>query len=433
MPLIRIEKTLSLQGTVTPPSSKSQSIRGLVFALLANGESQLFNCLTSEDLSDALRVCRALGATVHVTGNQLTLHSTGLPLTNTTNELYSGNSGITTCFLLPLLGLRQNHATPINVDCGNQMRDRLIDPLLIALRTLGLNIHSKENNHAFPLMISGSLQGGIATIDGLNSQYISALLIALPCADKDSVITVHHLHERPYVEMTLAWLNLQKIRYQHQRYCQYDVFHIPGRQTYPTFTINIGGDFSSASYFIAAAALCRGTVTVLGLDFNDAQGDKRLIPLLQTMGADITVEATRLIIRGGKILTGIVIDANDIPDLVPTLAVVGCYATGKTIITHAPQARFKETDRIHSMCEGLSRLGAKIDEQPDGMIICQSTLQGTRVKGYNDHRTVMALSVAGLLATGVTLIEDAQAIMKTFPDFVTLMQSLSAKMAIIDD
>ena len=130
-------------------------------------------------------------------------------------------------------------------------------------------------------------------------------------------------------------------------------------------------------------------------------------------------------------LKGLIIDANDIPDLLPTLAVIGAYAQGKTDIINVRQARIKETDRIHAMTEGLRRLGARVEEYPDGMTIYQSKLQGAQVKGYGDHRTVMALAVAGLLAEGVTLIEDSSAIDKTFPTFVTWMRALGAKMEVI--
>ena len=137
-----------------------------------------------------------------------------------------------------------------------------------------------------------------------------------------------------------------------------------------------------------------------------------------------------LIIEGGHPLKGIKIDADDIPDLLPALAVIGTYASGKTELTNVRQARIKETDRIHSMSEGLSRMGAKVEVHEDGMTLYPSRLHGATVKGYNDHRTVMALAVAGLRAEGQTQIGDAEAVNKTFPNFVSLMQSLGADMEV---
>ena len=430
---IFVQKTSVLNGKIVAPSSKSQSIRGMMLALLATGESTLINPLDSDDMQHAIAVCRQLGATVLVAEDRLMIRSQGLALQTDTLNLNSGNSGITTRFIMPILGLRQNTDRPIILDCGEQMRARPIQSLVNALRRLGLSIQYLGQEGQLPVRISAQLQGGVAEVDGITSQYLSALLIALPCAPMDSTITVNNLHERPYMEMTLQWLNEQNIQYHHHRTSECDIYHIKGHQTYQAFQQTIAGDFSSASYLIAAAAMTPGCVELSGLDMQDAQGDKRLIPILQAMGADIELTATGLIIQGGRPLTGLHIDANDIPDLLPTLAVIGTYAQGKTNITNVRQARIKETDRIHSMTTGLTRLGAKIEEYSDGMTVHQSQLHGSFVQGYDDHRTVMALAVAGMLATGTTRIDDGEAIHKTFPSFISLMRSLGAKMEMSHD
>ncbi len=179
---------------------------------------------------------------------------------------------------------------------------------------------------------------------------------------------------------------------------------------------------------MAAAALIPGEVTITSLDFKDSQGDKRIIAILQEMGAEIETSQEKLIIRGGQPLHGLEIDCKEIPDLLPTLAVLGTFASGQTSLVNAPQARLKETDRLHSMAQGLSRLGAKVEEKPDGLIVHQSLLKGAEVHGFNDHRTVMALALAGMLAQGQTVIDTAEAVNKTFPGFVKTMQGLGAKM-----
>jgi 3-phosphoshikimate 1-carboxyvinyltransferase len=424
-----VHKTDLLSGAATPPSSKSQNIRGLIFALMAAGKSTLINVLDSDDMSDAMRVCQDLGARLTRQGMEIIVESSGLPLAVNTPAIYSGNSGITTRFALPLLGYRQN-PTPIVFDCGEQMRARPIRTLVDALRNLGLTIDYQSQPGACPLVVSGHLLGGRTEVEGLSSQYLSALLMALPCAERDSEVSVRDLHERPYMEMTLKWLQEQKIQYDHRISANSDIFSIPGRQRYQPFRKILTGDFSSASALIVAGVLLGDTVELHGLDMHDPQGDKRLITILQEMGADIVVESSRLVIHGGKKLTGIRIDANDIPDLLPVLAVIGTQAVGKTAIVNVKQARIKETDRIHSLTQGLTRLGATIEEYPDGMTIHQSTLTGNRVSGFGDHRTVMALSVAGLIAEGTTLIDDAEAIDKTFPTFIETMQALGARYAI---
>lgn len=426
-----VRKTETLKGQATPPSSKSQSIRGLLLSLLAKGQSTLMNVLDSDDMQDAMHICKQLGAHLTLSDpHTLVIESRGLPLAATTSALYSGNSGITTHFVLPLLGLRENPEQPITLDCGTQMRARPIQPLVQALTQLGLTITYLEKPGSLPIRISGRLSGGKAEVDGITSQYISALLLALPCASSASEICVTDLRERPYMEMTLNWLKEQHIIYTHNQEGERDIYHIPGHQTYSPFRTLIPADFSSASYLITAAVLTQSEISLVGLNMADAQGDKRLVTILQAMGADIRVEANRLVIKGGRPLNGLNIDANDIPDLLPVLAVIGTKASGHTDIVNVKHARIKETDRIHAMTEGLTRLGARIEEHADGMTIHHSHLQGTLLNGYDDHRTVMALSIAGLVAEGVTSIAGSEAINKTFPHFVAMMTSLGANMEV---
>lgn len=426
-----VKKNTHLKGKITLPSSKSQSLRGLFFSLLAKGESTLFNFLESDDSHDAVVACKNFGITIKTNPDHVQIHSLGLPLQEIKNSIYTGNSGITTHFILPLLGLRKNPEQPIIVDCGNQMKSRPIDPLVKTLQCLGLNIEYIDKAGSLPLRIDGTLRGGTASVTGITSQYLSALLLALPLAEEDSLLTVKNLHERPYVDMTLRWLQEQNVQYLHQYIEQEDIFHIQGGQYYQNFQKKLHGDFSSASIFIAAGVLFNADILLQGLDMNDAQGDKQLISILQSLGADMTVLPTEIMIRGGKKLKGTEIDAKDVPDLLPALAVIGTQMQSKLKIYHVPQARLKETDRIHSMTEGLRRLGANIEEHPDGMTIYPSQLKGTDVNGYGDHRTIMAMTIAGMLAEGITTIKNAEGISKTFPHYVKLMQSLGAPLSVI--
>ncbi len=468
---IQIEQTETISGTVTPPSSKSHTVRALLLATMARGTSTLLNALASDDTDQAVEVCRDLGVTVRVLPQpdhriDMEVDSKGLPLRPIIRTLFTGNSGITTRFVLPMLGLcvppstsswprprtergspkvagsgfwstakagqaSQNDRPAMTIDCGDQMRQRPVRPLIDALNHLGMTIDSIQKNDSCPLSCDGSLQGGSATVDGITSQYCSALLLSLPCAPQDSVITVTDLHERPYVEMTTRWLDEQQIRYRWEREGGMDRFHVMGGQRYQPFIKMIPGDFSSASYLIAAGVLRGGEVVLNGLDMNDAQGDKRLIPIFQEMGADITINKQDIIVRGGRDLAGMTIDCNDVPDLVPTLALIATQAHGVTRLVNVGQARLKETDRLHSMCSELTKMGAAISEESDGLIIHRSALRGTDLHGYSDHRTIMALAVAGLVAEGTTTIDTAEGINKTFPNFVSIMQSLGAQIKII--
>ncbi|MFI4956123.1 MAG: 3-phosphoshikimate 1-carboxyvinyltransferase [Gammaproteobacteria bacterium] len=421
---IRSTKTHSLQGVITPPASKSEAIRALIFALLSSGTSSIHQMLDADDITEVIHACQTMGAIIQRSGSTLTLTSSGAPFTPGQSRLTTGNSGLTTRLILPLLGLRTNASNPMVLDCGMQMRARPMAALISALNQLGMQISSTE----WPLTVTGTLTGGSATLSEPISQFFSALLMALPLAPKSSTITVGKIPAWSYVEMTFAWLNRLGIDYKHYQENNLNTIIIPGNQQYKPFEYTLSGDFSSASYFIAAATVLPGTVRIKGLDKNDTQGDKQLIPIIQQMGGDISYDGSDIIIVGGKPLKGIRIDASNIPDLLPTLAVLGTVASGKTEIINVAQARLKETDRIHSMTDGLTHMGARIDEKNDGMTIYPSALIGTTVKGYGDHRTVMSLALAGLLAEGTTVIDEAESIGKTFPQFTSEMKSLGANM-----
>ncbi len=419
------------------PGSKSHTIRGLILALLAKGNSQLTNALECTDTRAAMSVCAQLGAQIHEnrTSNgqlDLKIDSLGLPLQSQTAEIFSGNSGITTAFIAPILGLRCNSAQKITLKCGEQMMRRPLTPIITALSQLGLQAKSIQNNNSCPLELSGTLTGGKIELHSDNSQPLSALLLALPSASHVSEIAVHSLQERPYIEMTLQWLDELKIEYSHQRFSekQLDIFKIFGNQTRHNFSRKIPGDFTSASYFIAAASAIKGEVILQGLDLNDTQGDQKIIEILKLMGGQITIENQNIKIQGGSKLHGIAIDCGDIPDLIPTLAVLATQAEGTTKLFNVAHARIKETDRLTSMATQLKRMGAQIEEQNDALIIQKSKLYSAALHGYYDHRTIMALTVAGLLAEGETTIDTAENIKKTFPNFIETISSLGAKVTI---
>ncbi|MBI5447964.1 MAG: 3-phosphoshikimate 1-carboxyvinyltransferase, partial [Gammaproteobacteria bacterium] len=215
------------------PTSKSHSIRGLFMALMAAGESTLTHLLRSNDTQDALHVCKTLGAHIRVQGDHVIVDGPE-SLCTSTDYLNTGNSGITTRFTLPLLGLRK-HPTPIIVDCGDQMRTRPIRDLLHALSSLGLSIDSLKAPDCLPIRISGKLQGGQVCLDGLSSQHLSALLLTLPLAHQPSEITVNDLHGQPYIDMTLQWLSSQHIQYQRETKKNKTIYSVPGNQRYHHF------------------------------------------------------------------------------------------------------------------------------------------------------------------------------------------------------
>jgi 3-phosphoshikimate 1-carboxyvinyltransferase len=191
--------------------------------------------------------------------------------------------------------------------------------------------------------------------------------------------------------------------------------------------VTVPGDFSSGTFFLVAGSIGEADITLLGLDMNDAQGDKEVVTYLQEMGARISQEKGRIRVRGGA-LKGREFDLGDTPDALPAMAVAGCFAEGKTILRNAANARLKETDRIAVMARELGALGAKVEELPDGLVIHQSKLRGRPVCGHRDHRVVMALAVAGTAIPGHLEVDGAEAVQVTVPNFLELMKGLGANM-----
>jgi 3-phosphoshikimate 1-carboxyvinyltransferase len=206
-------------------------------------------------------------------------------------------------------------------------------------------------------------------------------------------------------------------------------FIIPGKQQYNAFDLPIPADFSSATFFLCAGAILNADIKLTGLDFSDSQPDKAVVDYLKSMGANIEITDSDVKIKGSR-LKGIDIDMNRTPDALPAMAVAGAFAQGTTRLLNVPQARNKETDRIACMARELTKLGAKVEELQDGLVIHGGKLKATQLDGRSDHRIVMALSLAGMALEGETTIDTAEAVNVTFPEYVKLMQSIGARMEI---
>ncbi|MHC4433592.1 MAG: 3-phosphoshikimate 1-carboxyvinyltransferase, partial [Planctomycetota bacterium] len=256
--------------------------------------------------------------------------------------------------------------------------------------------------------------------------YLSSLLLCAPLASEDTQIDVSLLNEPGYVQMTLDWLDKQQIEYENEQMCK---FSVKGRQSYKAFDARIPADFSSATFFLCAAALGGDDVTLLGLDFADSQPDKAVVDYLKAMGADISVGEDSVTVKAAK-LKGADLDMNETPDALPAMAVTAAFAEGTTKLLNVPQARNKETDRIACMARELEKMDVRVEELPDGLIIWGGRPKPAQVAGWADHRIVMALSVAALNLDGLSSIDTAEAISVTFPDYVELMKSIGACMSL---
>jgi 3-phosphoshikimate 1-carboxyvinyltransferase len=305
-----------------------------------------------------------------------------------------------------------------------QIQNRPIGPLLTALANLGGRCKSVKGNGKPPVEIGGGFVGGQTDLEAPTSQYLTSLLLCAPLACRDSEIHLTLLNEPGYVEITLDWL-----RQQHIEFTQDGLRHfvIKGGQHYTPFDQAAPADFSSATFFLCGAALFGEEVRIKGLDFTDSQPDKAVVDYLQAMGADIVIDGDTVVVKGCP-LKGTEIDMNDTPDALPALAVTAAFAQGTTKLLNCPQARNKETDRIHCMALELSKLGVDVSELPDGLIVKGSELKSHPVKGWHDHRIVMALAMAGLGMEAPLTVDTAEAMNVTFPDYVTLMTGLGANM-----
>ncbi|MFW5915210.1 MAG: 3-phosphoshikimate 1-carboxyvinyltransferase [Planctomycetota bacterium] len=412
-----------LSGSVTIPGSKSHTIRALIFGLLAAGESRIDRPLDSNDTRSCVEVCRQLGADVDTSGSQRwrIRGVDGQPHVPD-GPVDVGNSG-TTLFLTMSAAAHCEKMVEFTGDEQTQNRDA--GPLLRALAELGATAYSRRDDGCAPLVVGGGLTGGSVSIECPTSQYLSSLLVGYPLATNETDITAPLLHEKPYVRMTCQWLDELGIQYECEETLQR--FKIPGRQSYPAFKRAIPGDFSSATFFLVAAAITGSELQLYGLDVTDSQGDKAVIGMLERMGCEIGVTESGLRIQGPDRLMGAVFDLNATPDALPAMAVAGCVAEGTTELTNVPQARLKETDRLEVMNRELGKMGANIEEKADGLVIQGGQLSGAELDGHSDHRVIMALSIAGLAAEGQTTVNSAEAVAITFPTFPELMRDVGAE------
>ena len=424
-----VSRKSRLKGIVSIPASKSHTIRAVAIASLADGQSIIREPLWSGDTEAAVLCYSAFGARIDRSDPAAwKVNGIGrrvVPPKETVDVL---NSGTTLRVAMGSAALAEpGQVTTFTGD--EQIQSRPIAPLMKSLEELGARCVSVKNNGKAPVQVWGRLKGGRTSIEAFTSQYLSSLLLCTPLVPGDSDIDVTLLNEPGYVQMTLDWLDKQGIKYEHDGLRR---FHMRGNQSYKPYDLPVPADFSSATFFLCAAALFGDGVTLKGLDFSDSQPDKKVVDYLRAMGAEIITSPEGITVNAAP-LEGVTIDMNETPDALPAMAVTAAFAKGTTKLVNVPQARSKETDRIKCMAEELGKLGAKVEELPDGIIVHHSRLKAAHLDGRSDHRIVMALGLAAMGLNQPCTIETAEAIKVTFPEFVTLMQSLGANMELSRD
>ncbi|KAB2889277.1 MAG: 3-phosphoshikimate 1-carboxyvinyltransferase [Desulfobulbaceae bacterium] len=415
--MIEIQPVPSVDVALNVPGSKSLTQRALIAASLASGESRLYGPLVSEDTEYSSRALAQLGVSIDQSepGCWIIEGNGGL-VSSSDGTIYLGNNGTATRFLTSVAALGHS---PCVIDGDERMHERPIGPLLTALRGWGVDIRSLRGTDCPPLQVNGrGLTGGKTILpEGKSSQYLSSLLLVAPYAKQPAHLEVQgEVLSKPYVRMTLSVMADFGIIAE----CSHDLksFSIP-QGVYRGREYRIEGDASNASYFWAAAAIAGGRVTVTNVPVLSLQGDIGLVPLLARMGCEVTQAGQGITVERKSDLEGITVDMGDMPDVVPTLAVVAAFAQGRTEITNIAHLRIKECDRLHAVVTELRRMGARIEEQEAAMIIHGdggSSLRGAEIETYRDHRMAMSFAVAGLKIPGVRIAgEDCVA--KSFPDF----------------
>jgi 3-phosphoshikimate 1-carboxyvinyltransferase len=410
---IEIHPCGPVRATIRPPGSKSITNRALVCAALARGESLLQGALESEDTQVMVEALRQLGIRIDENWQQQELRVQGcdgqLPAAHA--DLYVANSGTTVRFLAATVALGQG---VYRLDGTPRMRERPIADLLQALAQLGVDAVSEQKSGCPPVVIRASgLTGGQATVRGdVSSQFLSGLLLASPYARQSVELIVEgELVSQPYIRMTLAVMESFGVRVDAHELRR---FVVP-RGGYKGRQYAIEPDASAASYFFAAAAITGGEVTVEGLSRERLQGDVAFVDCLARMGCQVKDAPNGITVIGGP-LAGIDVDMNAISDTVQTLAAVALFAAGPTTVHGVAHIRHKETDRIAALAAELRKLGAEVQEFPDGLRINPRPLRPAEIATYHDHRMAMSMALVGLRSPGVVIL-DPDCTAKTYPKF----------------
>lgn len=416
-----IKPITKIRATIRVPGSKSYTQRALIAAALARGQSLLRAPLFSEDTAHLITALNSLGAHIHAQGPDVTVAGTGGNLTIPSGPIYMGNNGTGLRLLTGVVSL--GHGTFV-LDGNDRMRQRPIQPLVDALGKLGVEASCRDKNGCPPVeVLAKGLGGGKTTLaGGLSSQYLSSLLLAAPYAGGDVAIEVlGSLPSRPYIDMTL---NVMEHFGAEVSVLDDRSFLVRALQAYRSSEYAVEGDASSATYFMAAAAICGGTVKIENVSPDSVQGDLRFIDILKTMGCEVAKPGQGLEIRGPLTHHGdLSFDLHDVPDMVPALAVVSAFRKAKTHLKNIGHLRIKESDRIAALTRELRRIGAMVEEKEDAMVIQGLATRGGNIECYHDHRIAMSFAIAGLAIEGV-VIKDPDCVKKSFPDFWDKLASL---------
>lgn len=412
----------TVSGKVIAPRSKSYTHRAIILASLATGQSTITHILESEDTLVTLNALKQWGVAIEKKGTEVKIEGVDgrYHLLNGHIILDAKNSGTSFRLLAAIASLTDGEVTITGTE---RLKIRPIRQLVEALQRLGIEIRPGKLGI---IIKGGNPKGGRVVINASeSSQYVSALLLMSPYAQNPVTIEVNQLASSPYVDITIDLMRQFGASIEEKG----DTFTVFQNEKYHAKKYVVEGDYSSASYFFAAAAITNSEITVSGLIQESVQGDKYFLDLLKRMGCKVIWQNDMVTVKGEK-LVGIEVDLSQYPDIVPTLAVLATQASGKTVIKKIGHLRLKESDRITALETELTKMGARIEATADSLSIYRSQLKGASIATYHDHRVAMSLAVAALVATGETIITNGEVVEKSYPLFWKDFQHIGAQLKI---
>ncbi|HEW79946.1 MAG TPA: 3-phosphoshikimate 1-carboxyvinyltransferase [Phycisphaerales bacterium] len=406
-----VNKICNTDITVQAPPSKAHTLRALIISSLAEGKSIIYNPLFGQDQLNVIECLEKLGVKIEQSANQITVHGCAGKYKPISDELNVGESGVGMNFLTSAANFSNK---PIIITGSKRIRERPVLGVVKGLRQLGCEIEYLENEGFLPVRIQGGgIKGGNAKIQD-SPQHFSSIAISSACAENSVTLEcLDDMTEKPYFDITLQMMSEFGVEAQNN---DYKKIIIPNNKKYLGKEITIEGDYSSASFFFLAGAICKAKVTVSGLSPDTKQGDKAFLSLLEKMGCGVSVTDEGICTQGEK-LDAIEQDMSDLPDLVPPLAIAVAFARGTSRLTNIGHLRHKECDRLAVIASQLNKMGvfSKCDEN-SLVIEGNQKMQGANINPHNDHRIAMSFAIAGL-ATGNQVIEQEGCVAKSFPDF----------------
>jgi len=423
MEAILENKTLEIKPLLEPinlelkiPGSKSVTHRAFIMAALATGVSQIENpCLCSDTLM-TLNGLKSLGVKIEETPTSVIIHGTGGYFEASQDSLFFENSGTSLRFFVTLCTLTNR---PITITGNSRMEERPIGGLVDALHELGCKIIYMKDSGFPPLKIFPGLEGGKCHLSGnISSQYFSSILISSPLAQNAIQIQpLTEIRSRPYIDITIDMMHHFGIQVSEDETTRH--LQISNAQKYAAINYVVEGDFSSASYFLAAVAIMGGNIKLVGLNANSHQGDIIFLDILRRMGCQIRIDTDCIQLSRNPThnLVGISFDMGNFPDIVQSLCIVASFASSASYISNIAHLKHKETDRIEATATELRKIGVKIETTSHSMkVIPQKCYEGAQINTYDDHRMAMAFSILGLKIPGIS-IENPACVEKSFPHF----------------